>query len=67
MAEAKRTTSIPGWETRRERIRERAAGVQVKEAFVTPFAGKTFEDLRPSEKDALLKAIAIHLNLIDPS
>lgn len=62
MAEAKRVArDIPGWTDRLAREQSKAAARQGS------FRGKVFEDLRPSEKDELLKAIAIQLKLIEPS
>jgi len=61
MAEAKRVRQhVPQWQSRLEAKQQQQAGKQ-------SFTGKTFEDLSSEDKEALLKVVAIHLKLIEPS
>ena len=62
MTDAKRVrTHVPQWSDRLEAAKAKKAH------RVGSFSGKTFEGLTPEDKDALLKAVAIQLNLIEPS
>ena len=56
MAEARRTSQIPGWRSRTKAAQEQRALMQ-----------KTFEELTLEEKDQLLKNVALRLGLIAPS
>jgi hypothetical protein len=69
MANAIRDTSVPGWEAEKQKRAsaeltkaQAAAGVK---ALKSALKGKKFSQLNNTEKDALLKSVAIFLGLIE--
>jgi len=62
--QAIRTKDIPEWAAKKAEAKTKK---DRKDARDATFAGKTFEDLNNQEKDALLKAIAVRMQLIEDS